>query len=103
MDLDATPAERRQLEYATQHFSFTPDSLTDTITTFALENLNGVINSMKSHCSKAFAKKVPEKDMQDSFALIQDKYTTSTEKVLDNLSAYAKKNILAVPPNIVLP
>ena len=44
MDLDATPAERRQLEYATQHFSFTPDSLTDTITTFALENLNGVIN-----------------------------------------------------------
>lgn len=103
MDLDATPAERRQLEYATQHFSFTPDSLTDTITTFALENLNGVINSMKSHCSKAFAKKVPEKDMQDSFALIQDKYTTSTEKVLDNLSAYAKKNILAVPPNIILP
>jgi len=103
MDLDATPAERRLLEYATQHFSFTPDSLTDTITTFALENLDGVIDSMRSHCTKMFAKKVPEKDMRDAFALIQDKYTTSTEKVLDNMSAYAKKNILAVPANIVLP
>ena len=58
---------------------------------------------MRSHCTKVFAKKVPEKDMRDSFALIQDKYTTSTEKVLDNMSAYAKKNILAVPANIVLP
>ena len=44
MDLDATPVERKQLEYATQHFGFTPDSLTDTITSFALDHLAGVLN-----------------------------------------------------------
>lgn len=103
MDLDATPAQRRQLEYATQHFGFTPDSLTDTITTFALENLTGVMETMQSHCIKVFAKKVPESEMRESFSLIHEKFTSSTEGVLDDMSTYAKKNILTVPPNIVLP
>jgi len=103
MDLDATPAQRRQLEYATQHFGFTPDSLTDTITTFALENLTGVMETMQSHCIKVFAKKVPESEMRESFSLIHEKFTSSTEGVLDDMSSYAKKNILTVPPHIVLP
>jgi len=103
MDLDATPAQRRQLEYATQHFGFTPDSLTDTITTFALENLTGIMETMQSHCIKVFAKKVPESEMRESFSLIHEKFTSSTEGVLDDMSSYAKKNILTVPPHIVLP
>jgi len=103
MDLDATPAERRQLEYATQHFSFTPDSLTDTITTFALENLEGCIASMRGHCTKLFANKVPAQDMADSFALIEEKYTAKVEKVMDDFSSYARKNILTVPADVVLP
>jgi len=103
MDLDATPAQRRQLEYATQHFGFTPDSLTDTITTFALENLTGVMETMQSHCINVFAKKVPESEMRESFSLIHEKFTSSTEGVLDDMSSYAKKNILIVPPHIVLP
>jgi len=103
MDLDATPAQRRQLEYATQHFGFTPDSLTDTITTFALENLTGVMETMQSHCINVFAKKVPESEMRESFSLVHEKFTSSTEGVLDDMSSYAKKNILIVPPHIVLP
>jgi len=103
MDLEASPAQKRQLEYATQHFDFTPDSLTDTITTFALENLENVLNGMMSHCIKLFAKKVPEHEMRESFALLQDKYTTSTEKVLEDFASYIQKNVLAIPQNVVLP
>ena len=40
MDLEATPEERIQLEYATQHFGFTPDSFVETITTTAVEKIN---------------------------------------------------------------
>ena len=43
MDLDATPAERKQLEYASQHFGFTPDSLTETITIYALDHMTDVL------------------------------------------------------------
>jgi len=103
MDLEATPAQRRQLEYATQHFDFTPDSLTDTITIFAMENLEAVLNGMRDHCIKAFAKKVPENEMRDSFALLQEKYTSSTEKVLEEFGTYIQKHILTVPPHVVLP
>ena len=39
MDLEATPEERSQLEYATQHFGFTPDSFVETISTSAVEKL----------------------------------------------------------------
>ena len=58
---------------------------------------------MQSHCIKVFAKKVPESEMRESFSLIHEKFTSSTEGVLDDMSSYAKKNILTVPPHIVLP
>ena len=62
-----------------------------------------MFQTMQSHCIKVFAKKVPESEMRESFSLIHEKFTSSTEGVLDDMSTYAKKNILTVPPNIVLP
>jgi len=103
MDLEATPAEKRQLEYATQHFDFTPDSLTDTITMFALENLEVVLKKMMTHCTKEFAKKVPEHEMKESFALLQEKYGSATEKNLEDFSSYIQKHLLTVPQHVVLP
>ena len=50
-----------------------------------------------------FAQKVPAQDMKDAFALIEEKYTASVEKIMDDFSNYAKKHILTVPPDVVLP
>ena len=91
MDLEATPAERKQLEYASQHFGFTPDSFIDTVTSFALDNLNDVMEGMKEHCLNQFTHKIPEKEIRESFEIIQERYVASTEKVLDNYSLYVKK------------
>jgi len=103
MDLEASPAERRQLEYATQHFDFTPASLTDTITSLALENLESVLDGMEAHCSKVFAKKVSQYEMKKSFALLKEKYAASTESVMEEFGLYVQKHVLTVPPNVVLP
>ena len=68
-----------------------------------IKKLSFLFQTMQSHCIKVFAKKVPESEMRESFSLIHEKFTSSTEGVLDDMSSYAKKNILTVPPHIVLP
>jgi len=103
MDLEATPEERLQLEYATQHFNFTPDSFVETITTTVIDSINDGLDETKKQLYNTFKKKVSSKEMDESFALVKHKYTMSAEKVLDNFSRYVKKNILIVPKNVVLP
>lgn len=103
MDLEATPEERIQLEYATQHFGFTPDSFVETITTTAVEKINEDLDETRKQLAKTFASKVSEQELEESFAVIKNKYITSAEKILDNFSRYMKKNILIVPKSVVLP
>lgn len=103
MDLEATPEERLQLEYATQHFGFTPDSFVETITTSAIDAINDGLDNTRKHLEKTFSGKVSKQELEESFAVIKNKYVTSAEKVLDNFSRYVKKNILVVPKNVVLP
>ena len=103
MDLEATPEERLQLEYATQHFGFTPDSFVETITTTAIETINDGLDDTKKQLTKSFSSKISEQELEESFAIIKNKYVTSAEKVLDNFSRYVKRNILVVPKNVVLP
>jgi len=103
MDLDGTPAERKQLEYASQHFGFTPDSLTETITIYALDHMTDVLNKTRDHCTKVFSGKVPPSEMQESFELIKERFTTSCDRVLEDFSKYLKKNVLTVPKHVVLP
>jgi hypothetical protein len=55
MDLEATPEERLQLEYATQHFGFTPDSFVETITTTAIETINDNLDGTKKQLKKTFS------------------------------------------------
>lgn len=103
MDLEATPEERIQLEYATQHFGFTPDSFVETITTTAVEKINEDLDEARKHLAQTFAGKVSAQELEESFAVVKNKYTSSAEKILDNFSRYVKKNILIVPKNVVLP
>ena len=41
--------------------------------------------------------------MEESFNNIKSTYTSNTEEVFDKFGRYLKKNILAIPSNIVLP
>jgi len=103
MDLEASPGERLELEYATQHFGFTPDSFVETISETVLDSLKEGLDDNKEHLKKAFRKKVSAQELDESFTVIQNKYMTFTEKVLENFSRYLKRNILIVPKNVVLP
>lgn len=103
MDLEATPEERIQLEYATQHFGFTPDSYVETITDNTVDILNTALDETKKQLTKTFCKKVSAQELDECFAVIKNRYVVSTEKILDNFSRYVKKNIFFVPKNNVLP
>jgi len=103
MDLEATPEERLQLEYATQHFGFTPDAFVETVTTTVIDSINEGLDDTKKQLAESFRKKVSRQELDESFAVIKNKYVTSAEKVLDNFSRYVKRNILIVPKNVVLP
>jgi hypothetical protein len=103
MDLEASPEEKLQLEYATQHFGFTPDSFVETISTTAVDSLKDGNDDAKEQLSKTFRKKVSKQELEESFIVIKNKYITTTEKVLDNFSRYLKRNILIVPKHLVLP
>jgi hypothetical protein len=80
MDLEATPEERLQLEYATQHFGFTPDSFVETIITTAIETINDNLDGTKKQLKKTFSGKVSEQELEESFAIIKNKYVTSARK-----------------------
>ena len=57
----------------------------------------------RKQLAKTFAGKVSAQELEESFAVIKNKYITSAEKILDNFSRYVKKNILIVPKGVVLP
>lgn len=103
MDLEATPEERIELEYSTQHFGFTPDSFVETITDHTIEILNTNLDDTKAQLTKTFSKKVTAQELDECFAVIKNRYVVSTEKILDNFSRYVKKNIFFIPKNNVLP
>ena len=103
MDLEASPEEKSQLEYATQHFGFTPDSFVETISTTVVDSINDGSDDTKEQLTKTFRRKVSKQELEESFIVIKNKYITSTEKVLDNFTRYLKRNILIVPKNVVLP
>ena len=52
MDLEASPGEKMQLEYATQHFGFTPDSFVETISETVLDSLKSGLDDNKEHLKK---------------------------------------------------
>jgi len=103
MDLEATPEERIELEYSTQHFGFTPDSFVETITDHTMDILNTNLDETKAQLTKTFSKKVSAQELDECFAVIKNRYVVSTEKILDNFSRYVKKNIFFIPKNNVLP
>ena len=103
MDLESTPEERLQLEYSTQHFGFTPDSFVETITDHTMDILNSNLDDTKKELIKTFNKKVSAQELEECFAVIKNRYTVSTEKILDNFSRYVKKNIFFIPKGSVLP
>ena len=103
MDLEATPEERIELEYSTQHFGFTPDSFVETITDHTIEILNTNLDDTKAQLTKTFSKKVTAQELDECFAVIKNRYVESTEKNLDKFSRYVKKNIFFIPKNNVLP
>lgn len=103
MDLEATPEERSQLEYATQHFGFTPDSFVETISTSAVEKLTEDLEVLRKHVAQNFSGKISKQALEESFALIRIKYVASAQNILDNFSTYIKRNILIVPKDVVLP
>lgn len=103
MDLDATPEERLELEYATQHFGFTPDSFTETIADHTLDILSKTLDDTNKQLAKLFRKKVSAQELDECFAVIKNRYVGSTERILDNFSKYVKKNCFVIPKNTVLP
>ena len=57
----------------------------------------------KNKCASEFAGKVDEQNLEDAFTLIKDAYQSSTEEVFDKFGRYVKKNIIQIPPDVVLP
>ena len=103
MDLEATPEERIELEYSTQHFGFTPDSFVETITDHTMDILNTNLDDTKAQLTTTFSKKVTAQELDECFAVIKNRYVVDTEKILDKFSRYVKKNIFFIPKNNVLP
>jgi hypothetical protein len=103
MDLEATDAERKQLAYSTQLFDFTPDAFVDSITAPSLDYINNHLDAAKERCAQEFVGKTSEKELEVSFVLIKDAYSSHASEVFDKLGRYLKKNIINVPKNVVLP
>ena len=61
------------------------------------------LQEARNQLAQTFAGKVSSQELEESFALVKNRYTSSAEKILDNFSRYVKKNILIVPKNVVLP
>lgn len=103
MDLEASESERRELEYATQFFEFTPDSFVDTISFSSTDIIDEELNKLKKTLSEKFSNKISERELEDCFTIVKDQYTEAAEKVLTVFGKYLKKNILCVPRHVLLP
>jgi len=103
MELDASEQERRQLAYSTQFFDFTPDAFVDGVSGACYEAINEHLDVCKNKCASEFVGKVDEQNLEDAFTLIKDAYQNNAEEVFDKFGRYVKKNIIQIPPDIVLP
>lgn len=103
MDLEVSETERKQLEYATQFFEFTPDACVDSITAPPMDIISDNLKAVKAKCFKEFAGKVTEQELEASFTVISDQYNGHTNEILEKFGRYIKKNILYVKKHIVLP
>jgi len=103
MELDATERERRQLAYSTQFFDFTPDAFIDSITGPALDVVNQHLEASNERIASEFVGKVNNEDLEQSFVVIKDAYSSHTNDVLDKFGRYLKKNIFTIPSNTALP
>jgi len=103
MELEATDSEKKQLSYATQFFGFTPDAFVDSIHVPSIEIVNEHLEAAKERIASEFSGKVNKTELEESFNNIKSTYTSNTEEVFDKFGRYLKKNIFAIPSNIVLP
>lgn len=103
MELNATDKEKRQLAYSTQFFDFTPDAFIDSITSPALDVMKEHLEAAKERIASEFVGKVNEKDLEQAFSVIKDTYTSHANDVFNKFGHYLKKNIFAIPSNIILP
>lgn len=103
MDNYSDPSKRRQMEYATQIFGYTPDSLVDTILGDVTEIVSVKYRAARRHVLNEFKEKgVEEKELEESFARIQERAVEGAEKVYFKLGCYLKDKILVVPEHVLL-
>jgi len=94
--------KRRQMEYATQFFGYTPDSLVDVlvgdVSDIVSENLRGA----KKHTAGQFPA-VSEEELEEAFKTLSERFSESAERIFFKFGAYLKDKILTIPNSVLLP
>ncbi len=96
-------AKRRQIEYATQFFGYTPDSLVDSLLGDVADIVAVNLKAAKRHILDKFAGKVTEQEMEEAFAAISDRYSQGSEAIFSKFGCYLREKILTVPEHVLLP
>lgn len=101
--MEKTERDQAQVEYATQHFGYTPTCLIDDVTEDTLEILGSALSSMKQQVQKKQPGKCSKEDLDKAFEKVETKYKGTVEKLFEKLGTYLCENILVVPNQVLLP
>ena len=66
-------------------------------------NILTLFQAAKERIASEFVGKVNKKELDEGFGNIKSTYVSNTEEIFYKFGKYLKKNILAIPSNIVLP
>lgn len=103
MDLESSDQERRDLEYATQFFEFTPDSFIETVTSTSSDIIDDQLKNLRLRLEEKFRGQFSSNELNDCFSLIAEQYSEATGKVHTSFGKYLKNNILCIPKHVLLP
>jgi len=93
----ADETNRRQMEYSTQFFGYTPDSLVDTVVGDVSDAVAANLKAAKKHSLAQFEGTASEQEVEEAFRRLTERYTEQVERIYFKFGAYVKDKILNVP------
>ncbi|CAH1245244.1 MIS12 [Branchiostoma lanceolatum] len=94
--------EFQAVEYAVQHFGFTPQSFTDGVFNVMVDNLHDTMNAAEQYLMSRY-RDVPKEEVKAGTQQIILKFLQAFQKAFDKLESYLLSNLFQVPDNVLLP
>eukprot|EP00092_Neocalanus_flemingeri_P003149 GFUD01003367.1.p1 GENE.GFUD01003367.1~~GFUD01003367.1.p1 ORF type:complete len:263 (-),score=87.78 GFUD01003367.1:84-821(-) len=101
--MEGSSSAKSDTEYAAQYFGFLPSSFVDDLSEDSIDLVTNALGAMKQQIMKKLAGQFDQKELDESFKKVEDKYQMNQEKIFEKLGSYLCAHILKVPNHVLLP